>query len=246
MNYLHFNIWASPPPLISDEDFAFFWGHIDIFYQMLNYNKYCLQLKQNYVIKPSILYSDDNQAETLKFSQCNFTSDRIDCLNVHVKYVHDTTFYTCDQCGRKTKTEEGLEYHIEMRHPENVKDDCPKTAKHQTTEKPRRTNHIDDINTKLFLSNTKIGRNFLSPELVILSSLKNSPISSNHQNFHQNWWQKKHKTEWNYCHQNWWNFRHLKTHQFLQITKIFTKIGDKKSTKLGAIIVTRIGEIFVT
>ena len=31
-----------PPPLISDEDFAFFWGHIDIFYQMLNYNKYCL------------------------------------------------------------------------------------------------------------------------------------------------------------------------------------------------------------
>ena len=41
-----------------------------------------------------------------------------------------------------------------MRHPENVKDDCPKTAKHQTTEKPRRTNHIDDINTKLFLSNT--------------------------------------------------------------------------------------------
>ena len=39
---------------------------------------------------------------------------------------------------------------------------------------------------------------------------------------------------------------YLKTHQFHQITKIFTKIGDKKSTKLGAIIVTRIGEIFVT
>ena len=58
------------------------------------------------------------------------------------------------------------------------------------------------------------------------SSLKNSPISSNHQNLHQNWWQKKHKIGWNYCHQKWWNFRHLKTHQFLQITKIFTEIGD--------------------
>ena len=41
-----------------------------------------------------------------------------------------------------------------MRHPENVKDDCPKTAKPHTTEKPRRTNHRDDINTKLFLSIT--------------------------------------------------------------------------------------------
>ena len=55
---------------------------------------------------------------------------------------------------------------------------------------------------------TQIGRNFLSPELVILSSLKNSPISSNHQNVHQNWW--------------------------------------KKNTKLSGIMVTRIGEIFVT
>ena len=85
---------------------------------------------------------------------------------------------------------------------------------------------------------------------------------------HQNWWyfrhlkthqflqitkiftkigdKKKHKPEWNYCHQNWWNFRHLKTHQFHQITEIFTKIGDKKSTKFGGIIVTRIGDIFVT
>ena len=32
----------------------------------------------------------------------------------------------------------------------------------------------------------------------------------------------------NYCHQNWWHFLHSKTHQFHQITKIFTKIGDKK------------------
>ena len=62
--------------------------------------------------------------------------------------------------------------------------------------------------------------------MVKFSALKNSPISSNHQNLHQNWWQKKHKIGWNYCHQKWWNFRHLKTHQFLQITKIFTKIGD--------------------
>ena len=67
----------------------------------------------------------------------------------------------------------------------------------------------------------------LSPELVKFSSLKNSPISSNHQNFHQNWWQKKHKIWWNYCHQNWWHFRHSKTHQILQFTKIFAKIGEK-------------------
>ena len=67
----------------------------------------------------------------------------------------------------------------------------------------------------------------LSPELVKFSSLKNSPISSNHRNFHQNWWQKKHKIWWNYCHQNWWHFRHSKTHQFLQFTKNVTKIGEK-------------------
>ena len=57
---------------------------------------------------------------------------------------------------------------------------------------------------------------------------------------------KKNKFGRNYCHQNWWYFRHSKTHQFHQITKIFTKIGDKKPPKLEGIIVTRIGDIFVT
>ena len=42
--------------------------------------------------------------------------------------------------------------------------------------------------------------------------------------FHQFWWH----FQWVNCHQFWW----LKTHQFLQITKIFTKIGDKKN-KIG-------------
>ena len=36
--------------------------------------------------------------------------------------------------------------------------------------------------------------------------------------FHQFWWH----FQWVNCHQFWW----LKTHQFLQITKIFTKLGD--------------------
>ena len=102
---------------------------------------------------------------------------------------------------------------------------------------------ITKIFTKIGDKETQNRVELLSPELVKFSSLKNSLISSNHQNFHQNWWQKKHKIGCNYCHQNWWNFRHLKTHQFHQITEIFTKIGDKKSTKLGAIIVTRIGEL---
>ena len=57
---------------------------------------------------------------------------------------------------------------------------------------------------------------------------------------------KKPKIERNYCHQNWWHFLHSKTHQFLQITRIFTKIGDKKNPKSEGIIVTIIGDIFVT
>ena len=105
---------------------------------------------------------------------------------------------------------------------------------------------ITKIFTKIGDKKTQNWVQLLSPELVKFSSLKNSPISSNHRNFHQNWWQKKHKIWWNYCHQNWWHFRHSKTHQILQFTEIFAKIGDKKSTKFGGIIVTRIGEIFVT
>ena len=76
-------------------------------------------------------------------------------------------------------------------------------------------------------------KELLSPELVIFSSLKKSPISSNHQNFHQNWWHKKPNIGRNYCHQNWWHFCHSRTHQLLQFTKIFTKIGDKKKLKIG-------------
>ena len=46
---------------------------------------------------------------------------------------------------------------------------------------------------KVVTERNKNWKEFLSPELVIFSSLKNSPISSNHQNFHQNWWQKNTK-----------------------------------------------------
>ena len=116
--------------------------------------------------------------------------------------------------------------------------------------------------TKIF---TKIGEKFA----------ENSKENSNHQHFHkklwkfwhiwdhidflqnchQFWWfpwifanfcDKKPKIERNYCHQNWWHFLHSKTHQFLQITRIFTKIGDKKNPKSEGIIVTIIGDIFVT
>ena len=74
---------------------------------------------------------------------------------------------------------------------------------------------------------TQNRKKLLSPELVIFLSLKNSPISSNHRNFHQNWWQKTPKIGRNYCHKNLWHFRHSKTHQFLQFTKNVTKIGEK-------------------
>ena len=64
------------------------------------------------------------------------------------------------------------------------------------------------------------------------------------------WWHAvarlKSKFGRNYCHQNWWYFCYSKNRPFLQITKIFTKIGDKKKLKLAGIIVTRIGDIFVT
>ena len=61
---------------------------------------------------------------------------------------------------------------------------------------------------------------------MMFLSLQNSPISSNHQNFHQSWWQKWTKIGRNYCHQNWWHFRHSKTHRFLQFTKNVTKIDQ--------------------
>ena len=84
-----------------------------------------------------------------------------------------------------------------------------------------------EFSLKLVTKRTQNRKELLSPELVIFLSLKNSPISSNHRNFHQNWWQKNPKIGRNYCHQNWWHFRHSKTHQFLQFTKNVTKIGEK-------------------
>ena len=48
---------------------------------------------------------------------------------------------------------------------------------------------------KLVTKKNQNQKKLFSPEMVIFLSLKNSPISSNHQNFHQNWWQKKTKSE---------------------------------------------------
>ena len=80
---------------------------------------------------------------------------------------------------------------------------------------------------KLVTKNTQNRKELLSPELVIFLSLKNSPILSNHQNFHQNWWQKKQNrkellsselvtflslknspisSNHQNVHQNWWKF----------------------------------------
>ena len=41
---------------------------------------------------------------------------------------------------------------------------------------------------KLVTKKTQNQKKLFSPEMVIFLSLKNSPISSNHQNFHLNWW----------------------------------------------------------
>ena len=68
------------------------------------------------------IQSGEKNAESLKCVQCNFTSENMDSLVIHDKYVHDTSFFTCDQCDRQTKTEEGLEYHIKMRHSGNIED----------------------------------------------------------------------------------------------------------------------------
>ena len=45
----------------------------------------------------------------------------------------------------------------------------------------------------------------------------------------------------NYRHSRWLNFQ-----KRIRFHKIFTKIGDKKKHKLEGIVVTRIGDIFVT
>ena len=98
--------------------------------------------------------------------------------------------------------------------------------------------------------NTQNRKELLSPELVIFLSLKNSPILSNHQNFHQNWWQKKQNrkellsselvtflslknspisSNHQNVHQNWWKFnRKFKSPKHSpKLVKILAKIHWK-------------------
>ena len=71
---------------------------------------------------------------------------------IHMDYVHSLTFHTCNVCGTKTKTDEALLFHTEKRHGDEkvllVESDKPEMRDKVNV----KTELIEDLKVKLFLS----------------------------------------------------------------------------------------------
>ena len=64
-----------------------------------------------------------------KCNQCNFSYELQANLVLHIAYVHDQTFFVCDECETRTKTADALQFHKERKH---------KKKKEQENEAPKK------------------------------------------------------------------------------------------------------------
>ena len=59
--------------------------------------------------------TEENNA-ILKCTKCNFNTHQQDSLVIHIAYVHDQTFFVCNECETRTKTDEALQFHKQRKH----------------------------------------------------------------------------------------------------------------------------------
>ena len=48
--------------------------------------------------------------------ECNFRATSKRCLSAHNTFVHGYKFYKCEVCPMKTRTEQALNYHVDIKH----------------------------------------------------------------------------------------------------------------------------------
>ena len=60
----------------------------------------------------------EDVVETHTCTQCNFNSQKQANLVIHIAYVHDQTFFVCDVCETRTKTNDALNFHKRRKHSE--------------------------------------------------------------------------------------------------------------------------------
>ena len=76
---------------------------------------------------------------------------------IHIKMVHDTSFFTCGQCDRRTKTEEALSFHIQMRHTEStikMTKNSENTSENTVPSASNTNDNIKSIRSKYLISKT--------------------------------------------------------------------------------------------
>ena len=60
--------------------------------------------------------SQSDRMISLKCEKCNFRGSSRRCLNAHISFVHSLKYFKCDHCPVKTRTEQALYYHIDVKH----------------------------------------------------------------------------------------------------------------------------------
>ena len=63
-----------------------------------------------------VLNSFEAQEESFNCDQCKFRAISKRCLYVHNIFVHDPKLYNYNTCPMKTRTQQAMYYHIDMKH----------------------------------------------------------------------------------------------------------------------------------
>ena len=109
---------------------------------------------------PKELKEDVKEIHTC--TQCNFNSEKQANLVIHIAYVHDQTFFVCDVCETRTKTNDALNFHKRRKHPETKEEGLTdgqsqvllveSDQKEMGEKLNAETERIEVLKTKLFLS----------------------------------------------------------------------------------------------
>ena len=124
-----------------------------------------------------LLHIEDNQ-KTFECDQCRFNSNKKDSLWIHVKLVHDTSFFSCEHCDRRTKTEEALSFHTRMKHMDETgraieQESCSKRMGLDLKPDSVVTEDVDSIRSKFVLSKAVEGLETLP---IVTSSLTTKQV----------------------------------------------------------------------
>ena len=111
--------------------------------EVLNYEEDVFEKDFKEVLNSEKVKAEKDCMQSYPCDECNFRATSRRCLKTHMTFVHSPTFYRCKHCTLKTRTDNALQYHIDMKHNTYWEDGQEEVGANLLTQK--KEDSIEDI-----------------------------------------------------------------------------------------------------